>query len=203
MKIICIGRNYVKHIEELNNSLPEEPVFFLKPDTSLLPKGNAFYLPDFSSDIHHEIELVLRISKEGKNISEEFAPRYYDSITVGIDFTARDIQQRQKEKGLPWEPAKAFDNSAPVGMMIGLNDLSDMNNIRFSLTINGKTVQEGNSKLMLHSFARVISHVSRYITLRKGDLIFTGTPDGVSRVVAGDLLEGFLEDKKLLTVQVR
>ncbi len=203
MKIICIGRNYVKHIEELNNAIPEEPVFFLKPDTALLPKDNAFYIPGFSNDIHHEIELVLRICKEGKNIQEEFAHRYYDSITVGIDFTARDIQQKQKEKGLPWEPAKAFDNSAPVGTMIGFNELKNKSEIKFELILNGKTVQAGNSKLMLHSFDKIISFVSGYITLRKGDLIFTGTPEGVSRVKPGDLLEGFLEKEKLLSVNIR
>jgi acylpyruvate hydrolase len=203
MKIICIGRNYVKHIEELNNAVPEEPVFFLKPDTALLQKDNAFYIPGFSDDIHHEIELVLRICKEGKNISEEFADRYFDQITVGIDFTARDIQQRQKEKGLPWEPAKAFDNSAPVGMMIPVSELSNFESIKFSMTKNGVTQQSGDSGFMLHSFARVISFVSKYITLRKGDLIFTGTPEGVSRVSPGDVLEGYLEGKKLLSVLVR
>ena len=202
MKIICIGRNYVKHIEELNNAVPEEPVFFLKPDTAL-PRENVFYIPDFSNDIHHEIELVLRISKEGKNIAEEFASRYFDSITVGIDFTARDIQQRQKEKGLPWEPAKAFDNSAPVGEMILINDLKDSKNIRFELKINGKTRQIGESTKMLHSFSKIISFVSKYITLRKGDLIFTGTPEGVSQVKHGDKLECFLEDRKLLTVNIK
>lgn len=203
MKIICIGRNYVKHIEELNNSVPEEPVFFLKPDTALLVKDHAFYIPEFSNDIHHEIELVLRVSKEGKNITEEFAGRYYDSISVGIDFTARDIQQRQKEKGLPWEPAKAFDNSAPVGTLISLSELNNPSDIKFDLHINGKIVQSGSSSYMLHTFSKIISFVSRYITLRKGDLIFTGTPEGVSRVRPGDHLEGFLEGKKLLDVKVR
>jgi acylpyruvate hydrolase len=202
MKIICIGRNYVKHIEELNNVIPEEPVFFLKPDTAL-PRDNVFYIPDFSNDIHHEIELVLRISKEGKNISEEFAFRYFDSISVGIDFTARDIQQRQKEKGLPWEPAKAFDNSAPVGEMISYSDVKNVSNIKFELKINGKTAQSGDSNKMLHSFSKIISFVSKYITLRKGDLIFTGTPEGVSQVKPADLLECYLEEKKLLEVRVK
>jgi hypothetical protein len=175
MKIICIGRNYVKHALELNNEIPGEPVFFLKPDTALLPKGQAFYIPSFSSDIHHEIEIVLRICKEGKNISEEFASRYYDSVTVGIDFTARDIQQRQKEKGLPWEPAKAFDHSAPVGNVIKLGELKDRKNILFHLDVNGKTVQKGSSELMINSFEKIISYVSKFITLRKSDLIFTGS----------------------------
>jgi acylpyruvate hydrolase len=202
MKIICIGRNYVKHIEELNNAVPEEPVFFLKPDTAL-PRENVFYIPAFSNDIHHEIELVLRISKEGKNIAEEFAHRYFDSISVGIDFTARDIQQKQKENGLPWEPAKAFDNSAPVGVMIPFAELKDARNILFELKINGGLRQSGESGKMLHSFSKVISHISKFITLRKGDLIFTGTPEGVSQIKPGDVLECFLEGQKLLTVNVR
>lgn len=203
MKIICIGRNYVKHIEELNNAVPEEPVFFLKPDTALLQKDHAFYIPEFSHDIHHEIELVLKVCKEGKNISEEFASRYYDSISVGIDFTARDIQEKQKEKGLPWEPAKAFDNSAPTGTMIPFTDLKNPSSIRFELRINGNTVQSGDSSMMLHTFDKIISYVSRYITLRKGDLIFTGTPEGVSRVNPGDLLECYLEGKMLLKVNIK
>lgn len=203
MKFICIGRNYVKHALELNNEIPGEPIFFLKPDTALLPKGQVFYIPAFSNDIHHEIEIVLRISKEGKNISEEFASRYYDALTVGIDFTARDIQQKQKEKGLPWEPAKAFDHSAPVGNIISLNDLKNKNKILFHLDINGKTVQKGDSTLMINTFEKIISYVSKFITLRKGDLVFTGTPEGVSMVKAGDLLECYLEDECLLKVSVK
>jgi acylpyruvate hydrolase len=203
MKFICIGRNYVKHIEELNNEIPGEPIFFLKPDTAILQKGQAFYIPSFSNDIHHEIELVLKICKEGKNITEEFASRYYDAITVGIDFTARDIQQKQKEKGLPWEPAKAFDNSAPVGTLVPMNEIKNRDKILFHLDINGKTVQKGNSTLMINSFAKIISYVSKFITLRKGDLIFTGTPEGVSQVKAGDLLECYLEEKCLLKVSVK
>ncbi len=203
MKIIGIGRNYVKHIEELKNEVPTEPIFFLKPDTALLPSGNAFYLPDFSKEIHYEAELVLKINKEGKNIDPEFSSRYYDQITVGIDFTARDIQDKQKAKGLPWEPAKAFDHSAPVGEMIALNELSDPKNISFHLEINGKVVQEGNSNLMIYSFDYIISYVSKFVTLRKGDLIFTGTPAGVGPVHEGDLLDVFLENKKLLKVFVK
>ncbi len=203
MKIICIGRNYVEHALELKNTIPSEPVFFLKPDTALLPKDRAFYIPDFSKDIHHEIELVLKISKEGKNIAEEFASRYYDQITVGIDYTARDIQQKQKEKGLPWEPAKAFDHSAPVGEFIALTDLKKPVDIHFKLLINGELKQKGSSLLMLFSFDKIISYVSRYITLRKGDMIFTGTPSGVGPVAAGDVLECFLEDRLLLRTEVR
>jgi acylpyruvate hydrolase len=203
MKFICIGRNYVKHIEELNNEVPGEPIFFLKPDTANLLKGNAFYVPSFSSDIHHEIELVLRICKEGKNISEEFAARYYDSITVGIDFTARDIQQKQKEKGLPWEPAKAFDNSAPVGTLVAFDKFKDKDKISFHLDKNKSTVQKSDSSFMINSFGKIISYVSKFITLRKGDLIFTGTPEGVSQVKAGDVLECYLENECLLTVKIK
>lgn len=203
MKIICIGRNFVKHIQELNNEIPGEPVFFLKPDTALLPKSQPFYLPSFSREIHHEIEIVLRMCKEGKSISEKFALRYFDSITVGIDFTARDIQDNQKKKGLPWEPAKAFDSSAPVGSFIPIADIQDMDNINFHLDINGSTVQKGNNNLMIHSFSKIISFVSTYITLRKGDLIFTGTPEGVGPVKEGDILEGFLGDKNLLSVEIK
>jgi 2-keto-4-pentenoate hydratase/2-oxohepta-3-ene-1,7-dioic acid hydratase in catechol pathway len=203
MKIICIGRNYVEHAAELKNEVPGEPVFFMKPDTALLPAGKDFYIPDFSNDIHHEIELVLRICKEGKHIAEEYASKYFDQITVGLDFTARDVQQRQKEKGLPWEPAKAFDSSAPVGSFISLNEIKNKKDINFELKKNGVTVQSGQSSLMLFSFEKIIAFVSRYVTLRKGDFIFTGTPKGVSRVEAGDQLEGFLEGKSLLKVTVK
>lgn len=203
MKFICIGRNYVEHAQELKNEVPTEPVFFLKPDTALLPKQRAFYLPDFSKDIHHEIELVLKVCKEGKHIAEEFAHKYYDAITVGIDFTARDIQQKQKEKGLPWEPAKAFDHSAPVGEFIELDKIYDLNKINFHLNLNDKTVQQGTNELMIFSFAKIISYVSKFITLKKGDLIFTGTPKGVGQVKAGDKLEGFLEGKKMLSIEIK
>ncbi len=203
MKIICIGRNYVEHAQELKNEAPTEPVFFMKPDTAVLSKGKDFYLPDFSKDIHHEVELVLRVCREGKHITEEFASKYYDQITVGIDFTARDVQQRQKEKGLPWEPAKAFDSSAPVGDFISTDELKNSNNINFELKKNGSVVQIGQSSFMIFSFNKIISFVSRYITLRKGDFIFTGTPKGVNRVEAGDILEAFLEGKKLLQLSVK
>ena len=203
MKIICIGRNYVEHAAELKNEVPGEPVFFMKPDTALLPAGKDFYIPDFSNDIHHEVELVLRICKEGKHIAEEFASKYFDQITVGLDFTARDVQQRQKEKGLPWEPAKAFDNSAPVGSFIPLDEVKNIKDINFELKKNGVTVQSGQSSLMLFSFEKIIAFVSRYVTLRKGDFIFTGTPKGVSRVEAGDQLEAYLAGKSLLKVAVK
>jgi acylpyruvate hydrolase len=203
MKIICIGRNYVDHAAELKNEVPAEPVFFMKPDTAILPKGKDFYLPEFSNDIHHEVEVVLRICKEGKHVAEEFASKYYDRVTVGLDFTARDVQQRQKEKGLPWEPAKAFDGSAPAGEFISLQELENKDDIRFELKKNGQTVQSGQSSLMIFSFEKIIAFVSRYVTLRKGDYIFTGTPKGVGRVVAGDKLEAFLDGKSLLRVTVR
>ena len=203
MKIICIGRNYVEHAAELNNEVPDEPVFFMKPDTALLPKGKDFYLPDFSDDIHHEVELVIRICKEGKHIDEAFASKYYDHITVGLDFTARDIQQRQKEKGLPWEPAKAFDGSAPVGDWVPLEEIKDRKNILFELKKNGIPVQSGQSALMIFPFEKIIAFVSRYVTLRKGDCIFSGTPKGVGRIKAGDLLEASLEGKSLLQVKVK
>jgi len=203
MKIICIGRNYVEHALELKNEVPSEPVWFMKPDTALLAKDKDFFLPDFSKDIHHEVELVLRICKEGKHIAEEFASKYYDQVTVGLDFTARDLQQRQKEKGLPWEPAKAFDWSAPVGDFIPMDKIKNSGDIAFSLKKNGTVVQEGQSSLMIFSFEKMIASVSRYITLRKGDFIFTGTPKGVGRIEAGDKLEAFLEGENLLSVNVR
>jgi acylpyruvate hydrolase len=203
MKIICIGRNYVEHAVELKNEVPTEPVFFMKPDTALLAKGKDFFLPDFSKDIHHEVELVIRICKEGKHIAEEFANKYYDQVTVGLDFTARDIQEKQKAKGLPWEPAKAFDWSAPVGDFISFDKINNKDDIAFSLKKNGNTVQEGRSSLMIFSFEKIISNVSRYITLRKGDFIFTGTPKGVGKIDAGDKLEAFLEGEKLLSVNVK
>lgn len=203
MKIICIGRNYTEHARELNNAVPGNPVFFMKPDTALLAPGKTFYLPAFSQDIHYEIELVLRICKEGKNIGAEYAHRYFDSLTVGIDFTARDLQEQQKKAGLPWEPAKSFDNSAPVGKFIELDKIKNRNEIVFELHRNKTVVQSGNSSMMLFSFEQVISYVSGFVTLKKGDLIFTGTPKGVGQTKAGDLLEGFLEGQPLLAVSVK
>jgi acylpyruvate hydrolase len=203
MKIICVGRNYVEHAHELKNEVPTEPVLFMKPDTALLPGRHLFYLPDFSKEIHHEVELVIRISKAGKNISEQFAHRYYDAVTVGIDFTARDLQQKQKEKGLPWEIAKAFDHSAPLGDFTLLSNLHDKNKISFHLSVNGTIVQQATSELMIFSFDKVVAYASQYFTLRKGDFIFTGTPKGVSAVKAGDKLEAYLENKKVLTVDVK
>lgn len=203
MKILCIGRNYAEHARELNNAVPTEPVVFMKPDTCLLRNEDDFYIPDFSSDIHYECELVVKIAKNGKYIDEQFALDYIHEITVGIDFTARDIQQKQKEKGLPWEVAKAFDGSSPIGLSIPFSSLKNPKAISFSLNQNGKTVQSGNSADMIHSFAKIISYCSRYFTLKTGDLIYTGTPAGVGPVSIGDTLEAFLEGQKLLQIQVK
>ncbi|MES2628319.1 MAG: fumarylacetoacetate hydrolase family protein [Bacteroidota bacterium] len=204
MKIICIGRNYAEHAKELKNEIPTEPMFFMKPETALIPNNHPFIYPDFTSDLHYEAELVLRINKLGKNISEKFAHKYYDEIGIGIDFTARDLQDAQKKKGLPWEIAKAFDHSAPVSQQfLPKSGLGEMNAIRFQLDINGTTVQQGNTADLLFSFDQLIAHVSKYCTLKIGDLIFTGTPAGVGPVKIGDKLEAYIEGQKLLTVDIK
>ncbi len=203
MKIICIGRNYVDHAKELDNPVPEKPVFFLKPDTSLIINNKPFFYPDFSSNIHHEVEIVLRINRLGRNIDQRFAHRYYDEVTAGIDFTARDLQDRCKEKCLPWEIAKAFDNSAPLGRFVKTGGTGDPGNISIRLDINGKTVQKGNSSQMIFSFDQIISYISQFITLKIGDLIFTGTPAGVGPVSIGDRLQAWLNDELLLDFYVR
>lgn len=203
MKIIAVGRNYTEHAKELNNEVPVAPVIFMKPDTAVLKDNKPFYLPDFSAEIHHEIELVLKISKEGKHISEKFAANYFEEIGLGIDFTARDIQQKHKEKGLPWEIAKAFDNSAPVGRFVNKTTFENLYNLNFHLDINGKTVQAGNTKDLLFSFEKLITFISQYITLKKGDLIFTGTPAGVGKIFIGDKLTGYLENEKLLDFEIK
>lgn len=202
MKIICIGRNYAEHAKEMNSAVPTEPVFFMKPDTALLKEGD-FFIPDFTKDLHHEIELVLKICKVGKHIEEQFAHKYYDEIGLGIDFTARDIQAKCKEKGLPWEKAKAFDNSAPLGKMVKKESLGDLNSIQFELKINGETRQIGNSKDLIFSFDKVISYVSKFVTLKQGDLIYTGTPEGVGPVKMGDKLEGFVNGEQFLSLNVK
>jgi acylpyruvate hydrolase len=203
MKIIAIGRNYAEHIEELKNERPSAPVVFLKPDTALL-KGNApFYHPDFSENIHHEVELVLKISKEGKHIQKKFADRYFEEIGIGIDFTARDLQDKCKAKGLPWEIAKAFNGSAPIGEFLPVSSFKDLNEINFHLLLNGQEKQKGNTAMMLFDFATIIEYVSKFFTLKKGDLIYTGTPAGVGKVNIGDRLEAFIEDKKLLDFEVK
>ena len=204
MKIICVGRNYADHIAELRNEVPAAPVIFLKPETALLQRGQPFFIPEFSQDIHHELELVLRVSRNGRHIDEQFAPTYFDAVGLGIDFTARDLQTELKKKGLPWELAKAFDGSAPISPTFRpVAEIPDLANINFRLDINGTTRQTGNSGLMLYPFARIISFVSQYFTLKMGDLIFTGTPAGVGPVKIGDQLEGFLEGEKLLELGVR
>jgi 2-keto-4-pentenoate hydratase/2-oxohepta-3-ene-1,7-dioic acid hydratase in catechol pathway len=202
MKIIAIGRNYAEHIKELQNERPDEPVVFLKPDTALLKDNAPFYYPDFSKDIHHEVEILLRIGKEGKNIDPAFAHKYYDEIGIGIDFTARDLQQKCKAKGLPWEIAKAFNGSAPVSAFVPKAgyDLSDLD---FSLRINGQIRQQGNTKLMLFNFDTLIAYVSKFFTLKTGDIVFTGTPQGVGPVQVGDRLEAFIADKPMLNFEVK
>jgi len=197
MKIICVGRNYVAHARELNNDIPDEPVLFMKPDSALLRNNDPFYIPDWSNDVHHEIELIVRIKKLGKNIEKKFAQRYYDEIGIGIDFTARDVQNYLKDNGLPWEKSKSFDHSAMIcPEFVPIESLPDRNAIQFRLEINGKTVQEGNSALMIFPIDDIISNVSKYFTLKIGDLIYTGTPAGVGPVKIGDRMEGYLEGEK-------
>jgi acylpyruvate hydrolase len=203
MKIICVGRNYAAHAKELNNKVEEQPVIFMKPETALIAPRQPFFYPDFSNDVHHEVEIVVRINKAGKRIAEKFANKYFDEITVGIDFTARDVQQQLKTKGLPWELAKAFDSSAPVGNFISKKKFEDIQSIPFSLKVNGTAKQEGNTQSMIFSIHHIISFVSHYITLKKGDFIFTGTPEGVAAVKKGDHLEAFIGEEKLLNVRIR
>jgi len=203
MKIIAIGRNYAAHAKELNNPLPSAPVIFLKPDTAVLKDNRPFYIPEFSSDIHYELEVVLKICKEGKHIQEKFASTYYEEIGLGIDFTARDIQSAHKEKGLPWELAKAFDNSAAVSNFVPKSSVSNLYELPFELKINQETRQQGNTKNMLYSYESIIAFVSKYITLKKGDLIFTGTPEGVGPVHGGDRLEAWLEGQQLLNFEIK
>jgi 2-keto-4-pentenoate hydratase/2-oxohepta-3-ene-1,7-dioic acid hydratase in catechol pathway len=204
MKIVCIGRNYVAHARELGNDVPAEPVFFLKPETALLPKRQPFFIPDFSNDVHYECELVLRIGRLGKHIRREFALEYIEAVGLGIDFTARDVQEDCKKKSLPWEKAKAFDGSAPVSEeFIPFVGLTPGNNISFSLQKNGETVQTGNSSLMIFDFAAIIEYVSKFVTLKIGDLIFTGTPAGVGKVEINDLLDGFIGTQKMFSLKIK
>ena len=202
MKIICIGRNYAEHAKELGNEVPESPVIFMKPDTAVLKKGSDFYIPEFSDDVHYELELVLKISKGGKYIQQENAGKYYDEIGLGIDFTARDLQSQLKSKGLPWELSKAFDGSAVVSDFYKKEDF-DMRNINFSLMKNKQEVQNGNTSMMIFSPEKIIAFVSQYFTLRVGDLIFTGTPKGVGKVSENDILEAFLEDRKVFDLRIQ
>jgi 2-keto-4-pentenoate hydratase/2-oxohepta-3-ene-1,7-dioic acid hydratase in catechol pathway len=203
MKIICIGRNYLAHVKELDNDLPTEPMFFMKPATALLLPHNPFFYPDFSKEIHYETELVLRICKPGRSIDEKFASDYYDAITVGIDFTARDLQRECKAKGHPWEIAKAFDSSAPIGEVKKINTLKNPEDIAFGMKLNDEWVQQGHSRDMIFSFNKIISHVSRFVTLKEGDYIFTGTPQGVGEVHVGDKLELFLEGESVFWFRVK
>lgn len=203
MKVIAIGRNYIDHAKELNNPVPSKPIFFLKPETAILQKNRPFYIPDFSNEIHYEAEIVVKINRVGKNIAEQFAHRYYDEIGIGIDFTARDLQRECKEKGLPWEIAKAFDNSAPIGIFINKTELSDINAISFSLDINGKAVQRGNTKDMIFGIDTLIAYVSKFFTLKMGDLIFTGTPAGVGSVAIGDRLIASIGSEELLNFEIK
>lgn len=204
MKIICIGRNYAEHAKELGNNVPTSPVFFCKPDSAILPRSNPMYIPEWTNDLHYEVELIVKIDRLGKNIEEQFADRYYSSVGLGIDFTARDIQDELKAKGLPWEKAKAFDGSAVISKdFLPLSELKDRTNIRFELKKNGETVQVGDSKDMIFNFDRIIENVSQYMTLKIGDLMFTGTPSGVGKVEIGDVLEGYLEGKKMFRVNIK
>ena len=203
MKIICIGRNYTNHIEEPQNERPTEPVVFMKPDSAVLLKQHPFVIPEFTDDVHHEIEIIVKISKVGKYIEPKFAHKYYDEISVGIDFTARDLQNKLKAKGLPWEKAKAFDGSAVVGEFLPKSKFSSLENITFELTNNKKTVQKGNSSHMLWKIDELISYVSQFFTLKIGDIIFTGTPEGVAAVKPDDVLEGFLEGQQLFRIHVK
>lgn len=203
MKIFCVGRNYAAHAKELGNEVPDEPVIFMKPKSALLQSHTPFYYPEFTNELHYECELVLRISKNGKYIQEKFAGKYYDAITTGIDFTARDIQQELKEKGLPWEKAKAWDNSAVVGKWIQMSDIKNKKDINFCLYKNKELVQQGNSANMLHNFDYIVSYISNYFSVNIGDLIFTGTPAGVGEVVVGDELEGFIEDESMFALEVK
>ncbi len=203
MKILCIGRNYAEHIAELNNERPTEPVLFLKPDSAILRNNDPFYLPDFSNDIHYEVEIVLKISKIGKNIEVKFAHKYYDEVGIGIDFTARDLQSKLKEKGLPWEKAKAFNGSAPISGFVSKEEMADLKNLKFDLKINGETRQVGDTAMMLWNFDEIIAEMSKYFTLKKGDLIFTGTPAGVGKVNIGDNLVASIEDKEMLNFEIK
>lgn len=204
MKIFAIGLNYDSHNKEMNRSFEaSEPVVFMKPDTSLLRNGNPFFLPDFSERIEYETEIVIKINRLGRNIAQKFAHRYYDELTVGIDFTARDLQMKQKQKGLPWEISKSFDGSAPIGEFVNKSDFEDVNNIDFRLDLNGNTVQQGNSGDMIYSFDKIIAYVSQFFTLKIGDLIYTGTPAGVGTVSINDHLQGYIEDKKLIDFKIK
>ena len=203
MKIFCVGRNYAEHAKELNNEVPDAPVIFMKPNTALLQDNKPFYFPDFTKDLHYETEIVLRISKNGKNIEEKFASKYIDAVTVGIDFTARDLQSKQKAKGLPWEISKAFDHSAVIGKWIPVSEIKNRNAIRFCMYQNKTLKQDGNTKDLIFPFEKIIGYISKFFTLQKGDLLFTGTPFGVGQVNIGDKIEAFIGNDSLLEFEVK
>jgi 2-keto-4-pentenoate hydratase/2-oxohepta-3-ene-1,7-dioic acid hydratase in catechol pathway len=203
MKLICVGRNYVEHIKELNNEQPDDPVIFMKPETAIPTKNEPFFYPSFSTDVHHEVEILVKINRVGKNIDEKFAHKYYDEIGIGIDFTARDIQSKLKAKGLPWELAKGFNGSAPISGFIPKTDFPDLQNLNFRLDVNGETRQQGNTSLMLFKIDYLISFVSKYFLLQQGDILFTGTPKGVGPVKIGDRLTAYIEDRPMLTFDVK
>ena len=203
MKIICIGRNYIDHAKELNNPVPKEPVFFIKPDTALLPKRNPFVYPGFTKDLHYEVEIVLRINKIGKHIEEKFAHKYYNEIGVGVDFTARDVQQQCKEKGLPWEKAKAFDFSAPTSDFVPIKNFKDINQLNFELKVNDELKQKGNTRDMLFNFNQIVAYVSQFVTLKIGDYIYTGTPAGVGPININEKITCFIEGEKMLEFNVK
>jgi len=203
MKLICIGRNYAQHISELKNEKPKDPVIFLKPDTAILLKKQPFFIPDFSDEVHHEVEVLVKINRVGKHIDSKFAHKYYDQIGLGIDFTARDLQQKLKEKGLPWEKAKAFDGSAVVGKWVSKSNYENLNNLPFSLCKNGEIVQSATTQNMLWNIDEIIAYVSQFFTLKIGDIIFTGTPSGVSSAKPNDSLQGFIGDEEFFSIKVK
>ncbi len=203
MKIICIGKNYLKHIEELNSKKENEPVIFLKPDTSIIQKKQPFFIPEFSNEIHYEIEIIIKFSRLGKHIETKFSNKYYEKISLGIDFTARDVQKQLKKNQEPWEKAKAFDGSAAVGDFVNKSEFKDIQNINFKLLVNNQIKQSGNTKNMIFSINKIVSYISKYITLKKGDLIFTGTPGGVDKIHKNDILQGFIGEKKILEIKIK
>ncbi len=203
MKIICIGRNYAEHAKEMKAETPTEPVFFMKPESAIVRNGDPFFYPSFSKEVHHEVEIIIKINRNGKNIEKQFANKYYDELAIGIDFTARDLQAQCKAKGLPWEKAKAFDGSAPMGNFVPLSHFKNINDLNFRLDINGKTVQKGSTKDMIFSFDTIIEYVSKFVTLKQGDLIYTGTPEGVGPVKIDDHMEAYIESEKLFECNVK
>lgn len=203
MKLVCIGRNYTDHIKELKNDRPDEPVVFIKPDSAILPKDQVFYIPEFTDDVHYEVEVLVKIKKVGKHIDDKFAHKYYDEVGLGIDFTARDLQSKLKEKGLPWEKAKGFDGAAVIGKWLPKSDFKNLNELHFSLYKNGREVQKGNTKLMLWKIDELVAHVSQFFMLKKGDILFTGTPSGVGKIVTNDYLVGVLEGQEMFSLNVK